>query len=200
MPVPAPSAADGGERWRASRAAMMASPAKASSSRSFPSPVRLATPSGESVVGQPGAYGRSPFCPRRAGAIRQTPGGRAGLADAELVSSPEAAAWAELPADAQPAAGDRLGRDPPRPGRPAGQRPRLGAAEVIASSEIEHISPRPPAHPPLRPLPVRPRHATRWTPPTQSASLGLRDHAGDVEPRLTLYVYIRTVTNEGPHA
>ena len=61
-----------------------------------------------------------------------------------------------------------------------------------------HLPARPPAHPPLRPLPLRHRQPTQQAPAAPSPHIaGDADHR-DAEPRLTQTGQNRAVTNEGP--
>jgi hypothetical protein len=62
-----------------------------------------------------------------------------------------------------------------------------------------HLAARAPAHPSLRPVPLRPRQPTYRLPATQNADGSHSASANDAEPRLTLSVKIRTVTNFGSH-
>jgi hypothetical protein len=69
---------------------------------------------------------------------------------------------------------------PARPRRAAGRRRAHHHQRDRAD-----LAARPPAHPPLRPLPVRPRHPARWPPAAASPPSSDDARREDAEPRLT---------------
>jgi TnpA family transposase len=97
--------------------------------------------------------------------------------------------------------GDRRQRDHRLEHRLHRPRPRRAPSQRGAhhhQRDRAHLPAGAPAHPPLRPLPLRARQPTRGPPTSQNADRSVRTRAHDAEPRLTLSVKIRAVTNEGP--